>query len=185
MIVCVYHFDESCCGFDSLFYIYLNPRLLQIPETIIALIDPDFIFLKPLTPYLSPKESVVRGDGLSIEGLKLENGDWVHKGHPAGAVNDLHFGQIKPWNMVGSWARVSVHTGFCFIADAPGMRLLKTGSETLRECRPHRRLGAIVRVLGLCSCSQVWVCTCNVGYDEEIHGPGVGFSSETRQLACS
>lgn len=61
-----------------------NVLPVQVDETIVALIDPDFIFLKPLTTWMDPKEIVVRGDGLSIEGLKLENGAWVRKGHPAG-----------------------------------------------------------------------------------------------------
>lgn len=69
---------------------FLSPILVrdfdttQIHETVIALIDPDFIFLKPLTTWMSPKETVVRGDGLSLEGLKLEGGGWVRKGYPAG-----------------------------------------------------------------------------------------------------
>lgn len=50
------------------------------------MIDPDFIFLKPLTTWMSPKETVVRGDGLSLEGLKLEEGGWVRKGYPAGEM---------------------------------------------------------------------------------------------------
>lgn len=58
----------------------------QVEETIVALIDPDFIFLKPLTTWLSPTETVVKGDGLSLEGLKLENGGWVRKGYPAGVA---------------------------------------------------------------------------------------------------
>lgn len=58
----------------------------QIDETIVALIDPDFIFLKPLTTWMSPEDSVARGDGVSLEGLKLENGGWVRKGYPAGEV---------------------------------------------------------------------------------------------------
>lgn len=58
----------------------------QIHETIVALIDPDFIFLKPLTTWMSPTETVVRGDGLSLEGLKLEEGGWVRKGYPAGEM---------------------------------------------------------------------------------------------------
>ncbi|CBJ48920.1 conserved unknown protein [Ectocarpus siliculosus] len=73
-------------------YPYMNkPNAMQIwldqtevEETIVALIDPDFIFLKPLTTWLSPTETVVKGDGLSLEGLKLENGGWVRKGYPAG-----------------------------------------------------------------------------------------------------
>lgn len=60
--------------------------MIQIHETIVALIDPDFIFLKPLTTWMSPKETVVRGDGLSLEGLKLEEGGWVRKGYPAGEM---------------------------------------------------------------------------------------------------
>lgn len=51
-----------------------------------ALIDPDFIFLKPLTTWMNPKEAVARGDGLSLEGLKLEKGGWVRKGYPAGGA---------------------------------------------------------------------------------------------------
>lgn len=62
---------------------------LKIPENIIGLIDPDFLFLKPLTPFLDPKETVVRGDGLSLEGLKLEKGGWVREGHPSGVLTDL------------------------------------------------------------------------------------------------
>lgn len=58
----------------------------QIDETIVALIDPDFIFLKPLTTWMNPREAVARGDGLSLEGLKLENGGWVRKGYPAGGA---------------------------------------------------------------------------------------------------
>eukprot|EP00903_Cladosiphon_okamuranus_P016249 g14987.t1 len=73
-------------------YPYMNkPNAMQlwfdateVQETIVALIDPDFIFLKPLTTWMSPKETVVRGDGLSLEGLKLEEGGWVRKGYPAG-----------------------------------------------------------------------------------------------------
>lgn len=60
--------------------------MVQIPETIVALIDPDFIFLKPLTTWMGPKDTVVRGDGLSLEGLKLEDGGWVRKGYPAGEM---------------------------------------------------------------------------------------------------
>ncbi|CAM9914332.1 unnamed protein product, partial [Laminaria digitata] len=55
-----------------------------VHETIVALIDPDFIFLKPLTTWMSPSETIVRGDGISLEGLKLEKGGWVRKGCPAG-----------------------------------------------------------------------------------------------------
>lgn len=54
-----------------------------------ALIDPDFIFLKPLTTWMSPTETVVKGDGMSLEGLKLENGGWVRKGYPAGEMYDI------------------------------------------------------------------------------------------------
>ncbi|CAM9356881.1 unnamed protein product, partial [Choristocarpus tenellus] len=53
-------------------------------ETIIALVDPDFLFLKPLTTWLDPQKTAVQGDGLSLEGLGLERGEWVRKGFPAG-----------------------------------------------------------------------------------------------------
>lgn len=52
------------------------------------MIDPDFIFLKPLTTWMSPVDTAVSGDGLSIEDLKLENGGWVRKGYPAGELDD-------------------------------------------------------------------------------------------------
>lgn len=57
---------------------------IEISETVVALVDPDFLFLKPLTTFLDPQETVVRGDGLSLEGLKLEKGAWVREGHPSG-----------------------------------------------------------------------------------------------------
>lgn len=69
--------------------------LWQIDETIVALIDPDFIFLKPLTTRMNPEEIVARGDGLSLEGLNLENGGWVRKGYPAGEVpHDLVYRNV-------------------------------------------------------------------------------------------
>lgn len=61
-----------------------NTHGVKVLESVVALIDPDFIFLKPLTTWISPTETVVRGDGLSIEGLKLENGGWIRAGYPAG-----------------------------------------------------------------------------------------------------
>jgi len=75
---------------------HARPELDRLGETIIAILDPDFVFIKPLTQTGSPRSEVLVSRNVDKDVEIVEPIDIVRKGRPVAQRYGLEGGWVKP-----------------------------------------------------------------------------------------
>ncbi|GBG26236.1 Peptidyl serine alpha-galactosyltransferase [Hondaea fermentalgiana] len=105
------------------FMTHARPELDRLGETVVAILDPDFVFLRPLSQSETDPQDIIASRGQDTNPARNSPIDWVRRGRPV----------AQRYGLEGHWASYGRDSLLKIIGDANSPALSYTKSEAARD----------------------------------------------------